>query len=43
MASEKKSNKDLGTPIGIVAGLIIILIGIYLQETSATFSKINWF
>ena len=45
MASEKKSNgKDLGTPIGIVAGLIIILIGIYLQKTSATFpQKLNWF
>ena len=37
MASEKKvTKKDLGTPIGIVAGLIIILIGIYLQKTSAT-------
>ena len=45
MASEKKSNgKDLGTPIGIVAGLTIILIGIYLQKTSATFpQKLNWF
>ena len=40
MASEKKSNgKDLGTPIGIVAGLIIILIGIALQETSELLSK----
>ena len=45
MASEKKSNgKDLGTPIGIVAGMIIILVGIYLQETSATFiKKLGWF
>ena len=45
MASEKKSNgKDLGTPIGIVAGLTIILLGIYLQKTSATFpQKLNWF
>ena len=45
MASDKKSDgKDLGTPIGIVAGAIIILIGIYLQKTSADFiTKLNWF
>ena len=45
MASEKKSSgKDLGTPIGIISGAIIILIGIYLQTTSAKFiTKLNWF
>jgi len=45
MASDKKSDgKDLGTPIGIVAGVIIILTGIYLQKTSANFiTKLNWF
>ena len=45
MATEQKNNgKDLGTPIGIVSGAIIILTGIYLQKTSAVFiTKLNWF
>ena len=45
MATEEKNNgKDLGTPIGIVSGAIIILTGIYLQKTSAVFiTKLNWF
>ena len=45
MAADKKSNgKDLGTPIGIVAGAVIILSGIALQETSANFiQRLRWF
>ena len=45
MASEKKSNgKDLGTPIGIAAGIVIIFVGIALQKSSADFSeRIVWF
>ena len=40
MDLEKKNiGKDLGTPIGIVAGLIIILIGIYLQKNICNLSS----
>ena len=40
MASEKKSNgKDLGTPIGIVAGLILFLAGFIYKKHQQTLSK----
>ena len=45
MASEiKKKGKDLGTPVGIVLGVIIILIGIQLQESDKNFlTRMSWF
>ena len=45
MASEiKNRGKDLGTPVGIVLGVIIILIGIQLQESDKNFlTRMSWF
>ena len=45
MASEiKKKGNDLGTPVGIVLGVIIILIGIQLQESDKNFlTRMSWF
>ena len=45
MASEiKKKGKDLGTPVGIALGVIIILIGIQLQESDKNFlTRMSWF
>ena len=41
---EKKASLDLGSPIGISLGVIIILIGIYLQESDDTFfTMLLWF
>ena len=45
MASEiKRKGKDLGTPVGIALGVIIILIGIQLQESDKNFiTRMSWF
>lgn len=45
MASEiKKKGKDLGTPVGIALGVMIILIGIQLQESDKNFlTRMSWF
>ena len=46
MASEKsKSGKDLGTPIGIISGFLIIGAGIAIQtvEGISIWEKFNWF
>ena len=45
MASEQKpKGKDLGTPVGIVMGFVIIFIGISVQKSSASvIERLTWF